>query len=173
LLTFTGANGYTIKLQDGNDFSFNDLQTDVTLVGSGVCVDGTISPTGICSSGTFDAAVFGTGSQNVDGLGTFNYQIKSIGGSGSTGTSANSISFIISSATSDPTADLTTNLQGNKFAVHICSPISGTTASETCPDPTFFAGSQGGSVVPEPSSLLLFGSGLFGIVGLVRLKLTL
>ncbi|MBI5902208.1 MAG: PEP-CTERM sorting domain-containing protein [Deltaproteobacteria bacterium] len=98
------------------------------------------------------------GTQNMSGFGTFAQFEKDPGG---TQGISSSIVFVLSGA-----AAFTSNSQGAQFAAHVrygndCSGfVSDGTASGGS---TSNADCAGASQVPEPSTLLLLGGGLFGL----------
>ena len=79
-------------------------------------------------------------------------------------TSVSQISFVLLGLS---TSNLIPNNIGNVVSVHFCSPGAGGNQNTHCPDPTGFATA---SAVPEPGTLGLLGTGLFGIGMVVRRK---
>jgi hypothetical protein len=87
--------------------------------------------------------------KNLDGLGTFSYILDG----SSASASVNSLSFIITCPGGCTLASVTS------FGGHIINLTTGVTG---------FAGSNGTGIVPEPVSMLLFGSGLVAIGAKIR-----
>ena len=125
-------------------FAFNDL--------SGTLVLGDIS----ALPGGWSANVPPSG--NSDGFGLFDAQVDS------TGTNRQDpLTFTVLNSTVADFADVSSN--GSLFAVHITD-IDGGTDSNGGPITSAWFG--GGTVVPVPAAVWLFGSGLLGLVGVAR-----
>ena len=103
----------------------------------------------------------------MDGFGKFNIQGADPAGTGGIGSA---ITFTLNGLITN----FTSNTGGNEFAVHVryggsCSGFIGGQVG---------VGTQGSNTnctpqIPEPSSLLLFGSGLLGLAGVIRRRLSL
>jgi hypothetical protein len=110
-----------------------------------------------------------SGSTSMDGFGSFNLGIDDFDGFTH---SADTISFTVTntSGTWASAADvLTANANGNDAAAHIFVTSSPANASNTALA-TGFAG-ESAAVVPEPSSLILFGFGVLALGFAVRRQL--
>jgi len=129
-------------------------------------VVGTPSYTG---AGTFTLAL---NPGNFDGFGSFTYALdSSVNGSSSNNNNAtNTLTFVVTSASGSLTLNdvdqLSTTNNGNNqlFAVDVSGCNATVTANCTGP----IAGST--PVVPEPTSIAFFGTGLVGLGVLLRRK---
>jgi hypothetical protein len=155
-VTFTSQTngGYIYLMGDGGtaDLNVNGTYTLSALTESN-------SITGFTP--TFDANVPG----NVDGFGTFNLSLNNKDGFGDTATT---ISFTLTdtSGTWLSVSDvLIANSGGSTAAVHAFACATPCTSSSTAFNTGFAAN---GSQVPEPVSMLLFGSGLVAIGAKLR-----
>jgi len=160
-ITFTSLTnaGNIYLMGDGGSVAVNVNAATWTLAS----ITGT-QPTG------FTAAVYSDdGSKNVSDFGVFNQVIKSFDGYTQ---SSNSIilSLVNNSGTWDEVAAvLTNNSAGYMAAAHIfvaVDPASSTAGALT----TGFAGNGDNPPVPEPASMLLFGTGIIGLTSLGRKK---
>jgi hypothetical protein len=140
----------------------SDIQLDTlglnTLFGGSLTLDCFTFGTTTCTSGTSGASLGSGGNQ--DGFGSFSY-ILDTGLSGGSSCCLNTFNFILSASdgfTNLTPADFETlSTKGFMFAGHVAN---GNGSSYIATGP--------GSTVPEPATLVLFGSGLFGIGGFVR-----
>ena len=103
---------------------------------------------------------------NIDGFGSFLRD-----GAESAGTGGVSSPIVITLA--GHITSVAPNANGDYFVVHVrfggeCSGFIGGPADSRSQDP---AGGCGGTQVPEPGSLALFGSGLIGLAGVLRRRL--
>jgi hypothetical protein len=155
-LTQSGANvDITVHLFDTNQYvltgagDFQAFKFNATGV---VLTDITIDP-------HTPALTASTGAFNGDGTGNFGFGITCPScSSGGAGAFSGDISFHVANAT---IADLTApNNLGIVFVVDMLSGTTGNTGPVDATIPT--------TSVPEPSTLLLLGSGLAGIAGSVR-----
>jgi hypothetical protein len=110
-------------------------------------------------------------SGNEDGFGSFNLAINSFDGLGH---SSDKISFTITNTSGGTWASaanvLVSNTKGFLAGIHVFVTNFPANASNGA-IATGYAGNS--PVIPEPSSLVLFGSGLIGLGVLVRRKLSL
>lgn len=156
-VTLTMSAGFTMKIQDGNDFNFNGP--------SGL----TVSNVGVSWDGSFPGSsnvAFGVGTgNNVDGFGTFGYSITGIGtglkdSHGDAVTSVTSLTFTVTctSACTPSTLIDAFNSNGADFAIHFCD-----ADGINCAVSTGFA-ANGTASVPEPSivALLACSAAIFG-----------
>ena len=123
--------------------------------------------------GTSTANPQTVGAYHFDGLGLFNYIVTDTKGNGAAHNDGSSFSFDVSASglTVGSFAQLSTippGSEGADFVVDIYnSSTSGTFAGKTGPVGALLAP----TVVPEPGTLALFGTGLIGLTGLRRRKL--
>jgi PEP-CTERM motif len=164
-VTFTtsfanASNAYLMG--DGGSADVNVNATSFTVTG----ISGTNSLPGF-TPGSFTSA----GSGNVDGFGTLNATINDFDGFTH---SANVITFTLTDTSgtwANSGSVLVANSNGALAAIHlfVCNSGSatcnGTTSSAIA---TGFAANGGASQVPEPVSMLLFGSGLVAIGAKLR-----
>jgi len=123
--------------------------------------------------GTATANPQTAGSNHFDGLGLFDYIVTDTKGNGAAHNDGSSFSFdvIASGLTVGSFAQLSTIPPGSEradFVVDIYnSSATGTFAGKTGPVGALLAP----TVVPEPGTLALFGTGLIGLAGMMRRKL--
>jgi len=144
-ITMTG--GFQLQSDSANTVRF-----EIPSISSGgTATVSDISLNGGAESGSFSLTA---GSHN-EGNFLLNFQFGQVG------------NLILTSISFDVTAAdvLASNITG--VAVHYCSP-----GPDKCPEPTGFAttGPSPGAV-PEPGTMVLFGSGLLGVAGVVRRRL--
>jgi hypothetical protein len=161
-ITFTSlTNGGNIFLLGGNGAVGVNVNGSFTL--------GTI--TGSNSGTGFTPGPYSPGGAgNEDGFGSFNLTINSFDGFTH---SSDTVSFALTAVgTTWLTANdvLTANALGNLAAAHIFVTASPAVASNGASFTGFASGTGGGGNVPEPVSLLLFGTGLLGLGVMARRK---
>ena len=108
------------------------------------------------------------GSKNVSSFGVFNQTVDEKGGFT---TSSTEITFILTNTSgtwANAASVLAANADGNAIEIHAFVCVEPCDVANGAAN-TGFA-STGNTPVPEPASLLLFGSGLVGVAGLVRRK---
>jgi hypothetical protein len=164
-VTLTMSSGFTLKVQDGNDFNFNG-PSGLTVSNLNVTWDG-------AHPGSANNVAFGVSTgNNVSAFGTFAYNIHGI----ATGlkdsahnavTSVTGLSFTVTSTGAISPADLINafNSDSADFAIHFCD-----ADGSNCTPFTGFA-ANGTAQVPEPPvTALLACSGL--MLGFFRRLLT-
>ena len=171
-LTQSGANvsvavqeapGFSLKTRDGSDVYLNPT---ITLTASSI--EDLAGNVGFVSSNgpNFNSVPFGVGSGNVDGLGSFGFQLTGIGTGDSRFDSVASVASYDFTVLNATVAQLegTNSPQGNSWGAHICA-----ASDTTCATNTFFAAGTTPitPTVPEPGTLALLGGALAGL-GLFR-----
>lgn len=141
--------GFSVKL-NGGDIAFNGP--------SGLSLSGVSGLTADANSG-LDFQHLKT-SQNMSIFGSFAFDFANVQGQPNGVVSANNVTFML-------TASGLTASQFTGVVIHFC-----TDSGSNCgPDTGFLAGSPETTVVPEPGSLGLMGTGLVGLGGLIRRRL--
>lgn len=152
-ITFTAASHYGFV-----DSSIANVQVNATSFTLGSVITESPNP----------MTVSDTGSGQVNGYGTFNQTLKNHDAS----SPETSIIFTLTndSGTWASAADvLIGNASGYDAAAHVvCLANSGCETAAQGKALTFYVAENASSAVPEPSSLLLFGTGLIGAAGIIR-----
>ena len=144
-VTITMNSGFSVKL-NGGQVAFNGPTGTLTV--SDLMADGA---SGLSFKNFKD-------NQNVSQFGSFAYDFTNVKGQPGGVVSANQLTFTLSGTGLNAS-------QFSGFAVHFC-----TASGSNCGPNTGFASNGPSSVVPEPGTMTLLGSGLIGLAGLARRK---
>jgi PEP-CTERM motif len=159
VVTALSRDGYDYRLGDGGSFAFNSTQTVSVNFLTLTYTDG---------SGATSFSNGGSGNTD-DGFGYFSNSIDNFDGNGA---SVKSITFTtMGGAFADAEHVLVANSGGFEAAAHIF--VQGPTCGGDSACVTGFVGdgiTNSQPVVPEPSSLILLGSGLMGAATMVRMR---
>jgi len=144
-VTITMNAGFSVKL-DGGNIGFNGPT-------------GTLTASGLTADGMTDLSFKQFKSdQNVSVFNTFSYDFRNVKGAPGGVVSANQLTFTLTGTGLNAS-------QFTGFVVHFC-----TASGSNCGPNTGFASNGPASVVPEPGTMTLLGSGLIGLAGLARRK---
>jgi hypothetical protein len=149
-VTITMNAGFSAKL-NGGDFAFNGP--------SGLSLAGVSGFTADANSGL--SFLHLKTSQNISEFGTFDFDFTNVNGQPNGVVSANTVTFVLTGS----------GLSASQFtsvALHFC-----TASGSNCgPKTGFTTGTPGVPQVPEPGTLGLLGTGLVGLGGLIRRRLS-
>jgi hypothetical protein len=161
-VTDTATNQVTVSLTMNAGFSIKLQGADIAFSGPSVLTVGGVSGlTASSGANTFSGLSFKHffAPKNISQFGTFAFDYANIKGSPNGVVSADSLTFVLTAP----------GLSASQFAgvaIHFCT-ASGT----NCGPQTGFASSGPATVVPEPGTMTLLGSGLVGLAGLVRRRI--
>jgi len=159
LVTIDATSGFGLKVNGGSVFLNSSLGLSAASISKLTIVADNNTYSGL-SFGQFQTA------KNVDEFGTFAYDLHNLKGGPHGITSASQISFVVTAP--GLTAQQLLNSNSHyQIGVRFCDG-----RGMHCDDDDDFAAGSGKAIaaVPEPGTLTLFGTGLLGVLGLVRRK---
>lgn len=159
LVTIDATSGFGLKVNGGSVFLNSTLGLSAASISNLTIVAG---------NNTFSGMSFGqfqTG-KHVEEVGSFAYELHNLMGGPHGITSASQISFVVT-APGLTVQQLLNSNSPNQIGVRFCDG-----RGMHCDDDDDFAAGGGKAIaaVPEPGTLTLFGTGLLGVLGLVRRK---
>ena len=159
LVTIDATSGFGLKVNGGSVFLNSTLGLSAASISNLTIVAGDDTFTGL-SIGQFQSG------KHVSELGIFAYELHNLKGGPPGITSASQISFVVTAPGLTAQQLLNSN-SSYQIGVRFCDG-----RGMHCDDDDDFAAGGGKSIaaVPEPGTLTLFGTGLLGVLGLVRRK---